>query len=227
MSKEVLVAKEKRCPRCGECKPRAEFYRNSSRKDGLSAYCKACIKEQCSDYYKRNKDACRERLKKWRSENPEKVAAQYARQRKNNEQGYFERQRRYRERHKHQLFEKGRRYRAENKRYFLEKAAQRRKLKKDTSDGTVTNAYLTSLLASQDYRCVYCKCDLNDSGKHLDHIVPLSRGGLHTASNVQWTCPTCNLSKGDLLEEEWIDARRLYKSDGIKPIEQGEMRVGQ
>lgn len=32
----------KRCPKCGQFKPRTEFYRNRSRYDGLHAECKAC-----------------------------------------------------------------------------------------------------------------------------------------------------------------------------------------
>jgi len=31
---------------------------------------------------------------------------------------------------------------------------------------------------------------------HLDHIIPLSRGGSDTSDNVRVTCPKCNLRKG-------------------------------
>lgn len=32
---------------------------------------------------------------------------------------------------------------------------------------------------------------------HLDHVVPLSKGGLHCYNNVQTSCPPCNLVKND------------------------------
>lgn len=32
----------KECRKCGEAKPRSEFYRDSSKKDGLASHCKAC-----------------------------------------------------------------------------------------------------------------------------------------------------------------------------------------
>jgi 5-methylcytosine-specific restriction endonuclease McrA len=32
---------------------------------------------------------------------------------------------------------------------------------------------------------------------HVDHILPISRGGDHKPLNVQVTCPTCNLRKND------------------------------
>lgn len=36
-----------------------------------------------------------------------------------------------------------------------------------------------------------------EGGWHLDHIIPLSRGGTHEMANVQVSCPACNLAKGD------------------------------
>jgi 5-methylcytosine-specific restriction endonuclease McrA len=58
------------------------------------------------------------------------------------------------------------------------------------------------LLKAQGYRCVYCGCGLGrkvDSGKvnyHLDHINPISNGGIHELSNLQVLCASCNLKKG-------------------------------
>jgi 5-methylcytosine-specific restriction endonuclease McrA len=34
-----------------------------------------------------------------------------------------------------------------------------------------------------------------DSGWHLDHWIPLKRGGTHVMANVRVLCPPCNLSK--------------------------------
>jgi 5-methylcytosine-specific restriction endonuclease McrA len=43
---------------------------------------------------------------------------------------------------------------------------------------------------------------------HLDHIVPISRGGLHSVGNLQMLCQRCNLSKNSQLTVEWR-AKRL------------------
>lgn len=32
---------------------------------------------------------------------------------------------------------------------------------------------------------------------HMDHIIPIARGGTHTLNNVSVTCSDCNMSKGD------------------------------
>lgn len=51
-----------------------------------------------------------------------------------------------------------------------------------------------------DYRCAYC----SRKGKlTLDHVIPISRGGEHTKSNVVPACPECNFSKGAKLLSEW------------------------
>jgi len=40
---------------------------------------------------------------------------------------------------------------------------------------------------------------------HVDHIIPLSRGGTDDPNNLVWACPTCNLSKGNQTWQEWRD----------------------
>lgn len=49
----------------------------------------------------------------------------------------------------------------------------------------------------QNGRCQYCKTALirGTFQCHLDHIIPLSRGGRHEIDNVQWLCQPCNGSK--------------------------------
>ena len=38
--------------------------------------------------------------------------------------------------------------------------------------------------------------NLKNSEKHLDHIRPVCRGGLHVIENLQWLCKDCNVKKG-------------------------------
>lgn len=39
------IVAEKRCPKCGEVKPRSEWGNNSSSHDGMPSYCKPCYNE--------------------------------------------------------------------------------------------------------------------------------------------------------------------------------------
>jgi len=54
--------------------------------------------------------------------------------------------------------------------------------------------------------CAYCSIELDDNF-HIDHVKPLSRGGSNWPDNLALSCPRCNLSKHDLLIEEWEAVR--------------------
>ena len=83
----------------------------------------------------------------------------------------------------------------------VEYSARRRAAIRGSVNEKITRAKLDHLFEDQRGRCAYCGRDLSD--KHLDHIVPISRGGTHTMGNLVWACPRCNLSKGDKLISEW------------------------
>ncbi|WP_179814721.1 HNH endonuclease [Allostreptomyces psammosilenae] len=57
----------------------------------------------------------------------------------------------------------------------------------------------TAILARWGYACAYC----GDMAKHLDHVMPLSKGGADVESNILPACQRCNLSKGAKTLAEW------------------------
>ncbi len=58
------------------------------------------------------------------------------------------------------------------------------------------------------YYCVYCDDNLTNSEIHLDHVIPESRGGKTTYDNLQVTCRKCNLEKGTLNEQDFMNKLR-------------------
>ena len=77
---------------------------------------------------------------------------------------------------------------------------RRRADKLSSCDGSVTSDALNLLKEQQQHKCYHCGNALQyDIPKqvHLDHLVPLSRGGTHTLSNVAWSCASCNLAKNN------------------------------
>lgn len=50
--------------------------------------------------------------------------------------------------------------------------------------------------------CVYCGGRYETM--HVDHIIPLSRGGTNDDENLVTACPSCNLSKHAKTEQEWL-----------------------
>lgn len=55
---------------------------------------------------------------------------------------------------------------------------------------------------SQKGKCWHCGVKLNDV-YHIDHFVPLAKGGTNSANNIVVSCPKCNLSKNDKTVPQW------------------------
>ncbi len=61
--------------------------------------------------------------------------------------------------------------------------------------GTHTATDLAEIFAAQGGRCAYCRADLKRKNKHVDHIVPLAKGGSNGRQNLQYLCAPCNQTK--------------------------------
>jgi 5-methylcytosine-specific restriction endonuclease McrA len=44
-------------------------------------------------------------------------------------------------------------------------------------------------------RCYWCKSQTRPGRRHIDHVIPLSRGGADAVGNLCVSCPSCNMSK--------------------------------
>ena len=93
--------------------------------------------------------------------------------------------------------EKGRFYRALHR---------SRKLK---NGGMFSQEDISKLLISQQNKCVYCTKELKEY--HIDHIIPISKGGSNWPDNLQILCRFCNQSKHDKLPEEFAKTINLCK----------------
>lgn len=69
--------------------------------------------------------------------------------------------------------------------------------------GSFTKSDIDLMLLDQDFKCVYCKADLNSVGYHIDHIIPVSKGGSNYPENLQCLCPRCNLRKSAKMPEDY------------------------
>ncbi len=77
-----------------------------------------------------------------------------------------------------------------------------RKKKRVTSDGTATDEFLNGLYATE--YCHYCLQFTEEDLRTADHVIALDLGGSHSASNLVMACWTCNCSKRNLTEEEFM-----------------------
>jgi 5-methylcytosine-specific restriction endonuclease McrA len=56
-----------------------------------------------------------------------------------------------------------------------------------------------NLMLRDAYTCQYCDANLTRSQCTLDHVLPISKGGKTTWTNVVTACGPCNVAKGDKL----------------------------
>lgn len=79
----------------------------------------------------------------------------------------------------------------------------KRRALKIGNGGSFTKEQIQDLHASQAQECFYCGCNISESF-HIDHYMPISKGGSSDISNIVLACPTCNLRKRNKLPEAFI-----------------------
>ena len=82
----------------------------------------------------------------------------------------------------------------------------RRRGRAAQAGGTYTWSEVMHLFIALGKRCAYCD-ELVDGQPDPDHVVPLSRGGSNSITNILPSCRLCNSDKRDLLLHEWAADR--------------------
>lgn len=86
----------------------------------------------------------------------------------------------------------------EKKREKRRQEYQDRRMANDAEHAKVTRAMRYDVLRRDGFKCVRCGQGREDGVKlHVDHIVPVSRGGKSTMDNLQTLCEDCNCGKGN------------------------------
>ena len=77
--------------------------------------------------------------------------------------------------------------------------------KKNAADDlVVASSALEEMYQEQEGRCNLSGVVLTQENMVLDHIVPRSKGGMHSLDNVQWLAEQVNSAKGTMDEETFI-----------------------
>lgn len=169
------MATSKSCITCGEPKPLDAFYLNPKTVDVRDPRCKTCVLRYEKEYREKNAEKIKERR-----------AAHYAK----NRAKILARNRAYKEKHRKELaaYTKNRREKMPDIVAAEARRGYRRRVRAGRSFTTAERDYLEVL--RQD-PCAYC----GKPGDHLDHIVPLARGGEGDWTNLTSACRQCNQSK--------------------------------
>lgn len=69
-------------------------------------------------------------------------------------------------------------------------------------------------LKHQEYKCFYCKRDITLKNATIDHIIPVSKGGVGLQFNKVMACTWCNCRKADLNADifmKWIKSLQSHE----------------
>lgn len=194
------------CADCLESKDSSNFYRRVNYNDSTiiyyNSYCKECSRKRCKSYRQTEagKAATAKGTLKYNHTKKGKLKAKQRYARYRAKQHSKERARLY-----EQLPE------VRNKRSQWKKSiagkisaanyAHGRKRNINRTNYKLTIEDWNEIQAKYNYCCAYCHLPVKNPT--IDHIVPLSRGGLHEYSNLAPACGPCNKSKGPKLLTEW------------------------
>lgn len=67
----------------------------------------------------------------------------------------------------------------------------------------ITGGVLSAWTLEQPKECFYCR-DRCDGLFHVDHFIPLAKGGAHVLTNLRIACPPCNLKKNAKMPDEFM-----------------------
>lgn len=191
MSKQTM----KRCACCKEEFPATLdfFHRDRSKKDGLNCYCRECNKTKAQKWLEHHSQRARETKARYRKANREALREQEY-------QRYWNDPEKAREVQK----ERSARYRQTERGKATKRMSEHRRRARKASQGTedYTKEDLDQMYQAQNKRCWWCGKKLGRN-YHIDHRIPISRGGSDTLDNICLVHAHCNWSKGAKMPWEW------------------------
>jgi 5-methylcytosine-specific restriction endonuclease McrA len=227
-AKREKLMETKICTKCKRELPATlEYFRKSKAcRFGVTSVCRDCLTTIDREYRKNNIERLRQYdreryparkeersayYKQWYLENKDKVRDYNKARREEHKEYYKETHKKYYEANKDRYKQWAKQYREANKdhhRIIKRLARSRRRAIERSAGGKYTEDDVRAMYKRQKGKCYYCG---EKVGKkyHVDHVVPLSRGGSNSPDNLVIACPYCNDSKGTKLVHEWEKGGRL------------------
>ncbi len=213
----------KRCCTCKKWLSLKDFSKDKDKLDGLKGQCRICKKEYDKKYHKENREEIAKKQARKYQKNKEIILEQHARYYQNNKKKMAKYFAEYRKNNKEKIvecaakcYQKNKKrinvlcteYRKNNKdkfRIYSAKFRQNNKEKRCVTEALRRATKLNQTSTDADFKIIqlyYTVCNetneiLGDTFFHVDHIQPLSKGGLHHEDNLQILESHLNLQKND------------------------------
>ncbi len=173
----------KTCTECKTAKALEQFYRSAASRDGFSPQCKDCRKKRDRARYLANRVERVEQQRAYRRDNAVAIAKRmknwYAKMTPAQQKTKLAGNHRWLKNHPEK-----------NANYVAKRRAR------------IANAPVVELIdrtvvyARDGGLCHLCRQPVPADAFHLDHVIPLVKGGEHSYRNVRVACPPCNARKG-------------------------------
>lgn len=229
-------SKDGRQPRCKACNA-AYHAANRERIGGRDRIYREANREKLAEYAHAYREANREKLaekdRAWREANREEISERRRIHREANREEISEQKRAWREANREAVLEQKRAYREANREKIAEKdrawreanrekiaemdrayreanphrnwaAGYRVRCRQFGIESVVEDFTKADVIYTYGDRCFYCR---EGAFEHLDHDIPVSKGGPHTLENVRPSCADCNITKREMTAEEFLAAQ--------------------
>ncbi len=172
----------KKCKACGLTFELTDKHWSKKTSIGFHYICKKCDSKKAVGWGKKFKDLKNENNRKWRRENPEKDREIHKSWGKRNPD-------------------------------TLRALSSRRRCRVRNAHGSHTAQDRIDVYNQQNGECFYCKKRIargrNDATDelsigHLDHYIPIAKGGSNDKTNLVYACLYCNEAKRDLMPDDFV-----------------------
>ena len=209
----MTTSKTKICTKCKIKKPFNEFDKDKYAKYGIRPSCKSCKKAYRKTL---NKDAMKRYQKEYRIKYKEELSEKNKIRHVKNKERNNKISREYYQKNKEELLAESIKYYHNNKDRIKASKKEYRKLnyvikrerlrsqanrmnRRASGIKEIRITTIRRVIKKYNSKCYWCDIYIDTKKKksfHIDHYIPLSKGGANSEENLVLSCPFCNMSKG-------------------------------